>query len=441
MAGRTFAGWRRDFTSPDETTDLANGATTDLIAMTLPEFFAPTPETFLDFAIAAKPAPVKRESPWRKFLDMLQLMKPLPNPNPGETISPNAGAIRVRGSERLRQARRVPGGHDRRAGELCSRGLSCRAYVRCRRARRDAPWVRFSWQPVAGALNTNPEATRDDQYLQQELRDRLAQGLRAFTLMMAIGEVGDDFNDSSRPWPPHRVRVMMGMLTLNAIPEDQVANCEYLAFNPMTSDSGDRGIGRSGPARAPKTPTKSPPNAASELGCPFSGNVAEPAANGAGWFDRFVDSLPENAVVQFLSAKFLFPYWAWRTPTPPLPGGPRPTVQPSENVQRMMNLLMPLKDKSAIGRARAAMAIAENVDEIFAGLDNVGTVHFARFLLIGDYICMISVYDGDFTNYIRDFIATIGSVFDARRGLGRGRRGDHPFGGAHRGIHRLGART
>jgi hypothetical protein len=81
-----------------------------------------------------------------------------------------------------------------------------------------------------------------------------------------------------------------------------------------------------------------------------------------------------------------------------LPGGPRPAVQPSENVQRMMNLLMPLKDKSAIGRARAAMAIAENVDEIFAGLDNVGTVHFARFLLIGDYICMISV--SATTNYI-----------------------------------------
>ena len=79
----------------------------------------------------------------------------------------------------------------------------------------------------------------------------------------------------------------------------------------------------------------------------------------------------------------------------------------------MMNLVMPLKDKSAIGRAEAALAIAQNVDEIFAGLDNVGTVHFARFVLIGDYLCMISVYDGDFSNYIRDFIATIGSVFDA----------------------------
>ena len=134
-------------------------------------------------------------------------------------------------------------------------------------------------------------------------------------------------------------------------------------------------------------------------------------ANGGGWFDQFVDSLPDRGWFKFLSTYVVVPYWAWRDPKPKLPGGPRPSVQPSENVQRMMNLIMPLNDKSPIGRAKAALAIAQNVDEIFAGLDNVGTVHFARFLLLGDYICMISVYDGDFSNYIRDFIATIGSVF------------------------------
>ena len=61
---------------------------------------------------------------------------------------------------------------------------------------------------------------------------------------------------------------------------------------------------------------------------------------------------------------------------------------------------------------QGGLAIAQNFNEIFAGLDNVGTVHFARFVVIGDNLCMISVYDGDFTNYIRDFIATVGSVFD-----------------------------
>jgi hypothetical protein len=112
----------------------------------------------------------------------------------------------------------------------------------------------------------------------------------------------------------------------------------------------------------------------------------------------------------FFAAKILVPFWALLTPVKKLEGGPRPSVQPGDNVQRMMNLIMPLKDKSAIGRA---LAIAQNKDEIYAGLDNVGTVHFARFVIVDDNICMFSVYDGDFTNYIRDFIVTIGSVFDA----------------------------
>ena len=126
-----------------------------------------------------------------------------------------------------------------------------------------------------------------------------------------------------------------------------------------------------------------------------------------------VDGLPEKGWFQFLSRYVVVPYWAWRDPKPKLPGGPRPSPQPGENLQRMMNLIMPLKDPSPMGRAKAAMIVAQNVDEIFAGLDNVGTVHNARFLLLGDNLCMISVYDGDFSNYIRDFIATIGSVFDA----------------------------
>jgi hypothetical protein len=131
-----------------------------------------------------------------------------------------------------------------------------------------------------------------------------------------------------------------------------------------------------------------------------------------GWFEKFIEALPHKRWFQFLAAKIVVPYWAWRCPTPALPGGPRDAIQPGENMQRMMNLVMPLKNKSAIGRAEAAFAIAQNVDEIFAGLDNVGTVHFARFVVIGDNLCMISVYDGDFTNYIRDFIGVIGSVFD-----------------------------
>ncbi|MEQ6249864.1 hypothetical protein ABMC89_13300 [Sulfitobacter sp. HNIBRBA3233] len=131
-----------------------------------------------------------------------------------------------------------------------------------------------------------------------------------------------------------------------------------------------------------------------------------------GWFNDWVNALPSKRWFMWLSRYVVVPYWCWRDPKPKLPGGPRQSQQPSESLQRMMNLIMPLKDTSPLGRAKAVLAIAQNVDEIFAGLDNVGTVHTARFLLLGDSICMISVYDGDFSNYIRDFIETIGTVFD-----------------------------
>ncbi len=131
------------------------------------------------------------------------------------------------------------------------------------------------------------------------------------------------------------------------------------------------------------------------------------------WLDKLVDKLPDTRLFQFIAGHVLVPFWAWRTPVAPQPGGPPDATAVGDNVQRMMNLVMPLKDKTAVGRAKAALAVAQNTDEIYAGLDNVGTVHFARFVIVGNNLCMFSVYDGDFTNYIRDFIATIGSVFDA----------------------------
>lgn len=135
-------------------------------------------------------------------------------------------------------------------------------------------------------------------------------------------------------------------------------------------------------------------------------------ATQSSWLARLVNSLATSALFEWIAGYILVPFWAWKTPVAPQPGGPPFAIQPGDNVQRLMNLVMPLKNKTAIGRSQAALAIAANLDEIFAGLDNVGTVHFARFVLVDNNLCMFSAYDGDFTNYIRDFVMQIGSVFD-----------------------------
>ena len=217
---------------------LADGAATDLIAMTLPEFFTPTPETFLEFACKAKPTPYVRESPWRKILDMLRLTLPMRNPYPGETISPDAGAIRFANEKRYAQLAvfdaasiGAPVSYAR-ASYHAVHTFIVKAPDGTRR------WVRFTWQPVAGVLSTDPTATPVDNRLQDELRDRLGKGPARFSLLMSIGETGDDFNDPSRPWPSHRVEISMGTLTLDAVPEDQETYSERPSFNPWLLTDG-----------------------------------------------------------------------------------------------------------------------------------------------------------------------------------------------------------
>ena len=105
--------------------------------------------------------------------------------------------------------------------------------------------------------------------------------------------------------------------------------------------------------------------------------------------------------------------WARLQPTPVAEGGPRDSPQPSDNLMRTMNLVMPLKNKTAIGRAQAAQVVGSALDQIYSGLDNVGTVHVARFSIINNNLVMFSFYDGDFHTYIRDFVMTLGNAFDS----------------------------
>jgi hypothetical protein len=111
-----------------------------------------------------------------------------------------------------------------------------------------------------------------------------------------------------------------------------------------------------------------------------------------------------------LGQRLVVAYWKRRVHVVAVPQDLSTALE--KNVQSTMNLIMPLRDTTAVGRARAAGDIAASVDELFTGLNVVGTVHFARFDIIDGNLCMFSVFDGDFTTYIRDFIALFGSVFD-----------------------------
>ncbi len=211
---------------------LADGAATDLVAMTLREFFSPTVEDFLAFSAAARMSPVTRQSPWSKIVDMLQLKPPMPDPMPGQTASNAAGSLDYANHHRPAQLAvfdaatiGAPVSYAR-ATYNAVHAFVVTAPDRTRR------YVRFFWQPMAGIKLTDPAAPPRDDYLHQELRDRLRYWPAEFQLLMTIGEPGDAIDDPTVPWPLTRRRVVMGTLTLSAVAADQIAGCEKLSFNP-----------------------------------------------------------------------------------------------------------------------------------------------------------------------------------------------------------------
>ena len=90
-----------------------------------------------------------------------------------------------------------------------------------------------------------------------------------------------------------------------------------------------------------------------------------------------------------------------------------------------LTLLMPVVPGS--DPAAIAATLAKYQQQIDDALTSVGTVHYARFLLLdrpspnlqpgtgkGPFVlAVITAYDGDFNAYIQDFVAQLGAVFDA----------------------------
>jgi len=206
----------------------------DLVAMTLPIFFARDMEGFMNFVRQPR-AGVPRQSFWKKFVDTLYLRPPPERP-------PTSGELAA-----------VAYANDNPEARYAIVGLSAlsvpESYVTCAyhpvhayllTAGDDVTAVRFRWEPVAGVRPAKPEPDSDPNYLQAELRKRLAGGPAEFVLRMQVAEQGDDTSDTTTPWPERRRRVVMGLLRIDAVvpeQEQEQAN-NQLDFNPTRMVDG-----------------------------------------------------------------------------------------------------------------------------------------------------------------------------------------------------------
>ena len=371
----------------------------DLIAVSLDVFIARTRAEFLDVAKADRPRPVTREHWWQTLIDRLRLELPLVDPPPGQIASGVAGLLAYAG--RHRDAQAGVAGAGMQAVPISWARVKYHAVhtfvvVDADGVRRH---VRFAWQPVAGVCPLDDPLTAATDFLSTEMRQRLQVAPARFELKMTIGDDGDAFDDPTTAWPVTRRVVMMGSLYLDRVADDQIAQCETSELQPDAPHRWDRGVRRRdppGPWRGVRAGGRGA-RARSAARCTSRRRV--------GCADGSAEAMVRTSARALLGVARA-------------PGGGRRRAARCPATDRQPDARDEPGDAArpittAVGRAQAAAVVASGIDEIYSGLDNVGTVHFARFAIVDDNLLMFSYYDGDFHTYIRDFIVTLGHAFDA----------------------------
>ncbi len=95
-------------------------------------------------------------------------------------------------------------------------------------------FVRYTWRPQQGG----GKRTRDRDYLQTELRERLQSAPIRFTLEVQIAQPGDPVDDPSAAWPKNRRRVNVGTLEVTGLETERETGGDVLVFDPTRVTDG-----------------------------------------------------------------------------------------------------------------------------------------------------------------------------------------------------------
>ena len=99
---------------------------------------------------------------------------------------------------------------------------------------------RFRFRPDAGTeyLSNEAAAAKSENFLFDEISQRLAQGPIRFTVLVQMAESGDDVTDASVTWPPSRLETPFGTIALTARVDDQVPERRKIIFDPLPRVDG-----------------------------------------------------------------------------------------------------------------------------------------------------------------------------------------------------------
>jgi catalase len=101
-------------------------------------------------------------------------------------------------------------------------------------------WGRYTWEPEEG-----PEYLTDEQreaagrdYLQEEIRERLADGIARFTLEFTLAKEGDPLDDPTADWEGEHEVVELGELEVIRVVENAETPDDPIVFDPMRLTDG-----------------------------------------------------------------------------------------------------------------------------------------------------------------------------------------------------------
>ncbi|MFS0722274.1 catalase family peroxidase [Paenibacillus sp. 1P07SE] len=170
---------------------IPGGRKTYLVGVTLPVFFARTPESFLDLVRAVHKGRAGH-------LSMLDIFKEV-----AEHFSESKQSL-------LAVKRLLPP-----SSYATNRYYTIHVYYLIAPDGSSRP-VKFEWLPDAGVdtLSLHEAAAKPADYLEQEMHERLQQRPASFSLSIVLGEEGDPTDDSTQAWPDARERIHAGRLDI-----------------------------------------------------------------------------------------------------------------------------------------------------------------------------------------------------------------------------------
>jgi len=195
---------------------LPDGETTDIVSVPLVVFFARNPEDFLEMTRARIPDPETGQPDPEKLGAYL-------------AEHPEAGVALQKGLPKLAPTTSFATS-DYRA--LHAFGLVDAAG--------ETHWGRYTWEPEAGTeyLTEEQVQSADRDYLEAEIRERLADGIVRFTLEFALASDGDPLDDPTVEWEGEHQVVELGELEVLRVAEDAETPGNPVVFDPMRLTDG-----------------------------------------------------------------------------------------------------------------------------------------------------------------------------------------------------------